>query len=289
MAMALSNPLPASLPASKGIDRVSRDGIRKAVNALLKWKKLQSKNQPEEEEEEEEEEERQQEDQDDFIYLLVTLKRVPPKDDTKTPHKIPLPHPLQDPALSDFCLIIADRPNSAHSKLTVDSAIRKLKSQQIPISKVLKLSTLKSDFNTFQSKRTLYNSYDTFFADRRVVPLLPKVLGKQFYKKKKKLPVPVDLSKSNWKEQIETACSSALLCLGTGTCSVVRVGKVGMESGEVVENVVAAIDGVVQVVSKGWSGVRSFHLKFSESLALPVYQKLPHSNMSIEGTVKAAS
>lgn len=125
-----------------------------------------------------------------------------------------------------------------------------------------------------------------FFADRRVVPLLPKLLGKQFFKKKRKVPLPVDLLHSNWKEQIERACSSALLCLSTGTCSVVRVGKVSMESSEIVENVIAAIDGVVEVVPKRWAGVRSFHLKFSESLALPIYEALPDMSLKIEGVKK---
>lgn len=111
-----------------------------------------------------------------------------------------------------------------------------------------------------------------FFADKRVVPLLPKVLGKQFYKKKKKVPLPVDLIKSDWKEEFERGFSSGWLCFGNGTCSVVKVGKFDMESGEIVENVVAAINGVVEVVPKKWAGVRSFHLKFSESLALPIYQ-----------------
>ena len=48
----------------------------------------------------------------------------------------------------------------------------------------------------------LFNSYYRFFSDKRVVPLLRKLLGKQFLKKKK-LPVPLDLKRKNWKEQIE--------------------------------------------------------------------------------------
>ena len=154
------------------------------------------------------------------------------------------------------------------------------------IQQVLKLSKLKSDYKSFEAKRKLYGSYDMFFADRRLVPLLPKLLGKQFFKKKRKVPLRVDLLHSNWKEQIESACSSALLCLSTGTRSVVRVGKVSMESSEIVENVIAAINGVVEVVPKKWAGVRSFHLKFSESLALPIYEALPDMSLKIEGVKK---
>ena len=121
-----------------------------------------------------------------------------------------------------------------------------------------------------------------FFADKRVVPLLPRLLGKKFFKRKK-VPVPLDLKKGNWKEQVERACSSALFSVGTGTCSVVRVAKVAMAREEIVANVVAAIEGVVEAVPRKWGNVRSFHVKLLESLALPVYQKVPDVRLRIEG------
>lgn len=93
----------------------------------------------------------------------------------------------------------------------------------------------------------------------------------------------VDLQKKNWKEQIEKACSSALLFLRTGTCSVVKVAKLSMERDEIVENVVAAMEGVVEVLPKKWGVVRSFHVKLLESLALPVYQAVPDVRLKIEG------
>uniref|UniRef100_A0A5B6YKH1 Putative Ribosomal L1 domain-containing protein 1 n=1 Tax=Davidia involucrata TaxID=16924 RepID=A0A5B6YKH1_DAVIN len=255
-------------PPSSATSRVSPDTIQRAVNALLKWNNSKSKTQKP-----------QLLEQDDFMYLILTLKKIPPKGRTN-PHKIPLLHPLHSPHdSSELCLIIDDRPKS---KLTSEDAKKKIKSEDIPISKVLKLSKLRSDYRPFEAKRKLCDSYNMFFADKRVVPLLPKLLGKQFYKKKK-IPVPVDLTHKNWKEQIERACSSALLYLRAGTCSVVRVGKVSMEIGEIIENVVAAIDGVVEVIPKKWAGVRSFHLKFSESLALPIYQALPDMKLKIEG------
>ncbi|KAJ7960684.1 Ribosomal protein [Quillaja saponaria] len=155
-------------------------------------------------------------------------------------------------------------------------------SENIPVSKVLKLSKLKTDYRPFEAKRKLCDSYHMFFADNRVIELLPKLMGKPFFKKKK-IPVPLDLKHKNWKEQIEKSCSWAFLFLRTGTCSVVRVAKLSMESDEIVENVVAAINGIVEVVPKEWRNVRSFHLKLLESLALPVYQAMPDMKLKIEG------
>ncbi|KAJ0043709.1 hypothetical protein Pint_19235 [Pistacia integerrima] len=118
-----------------------------------------------------------------------------------------------------------------------------------------------------------------FFADKRVVTLLSKLLGKHFFKKRKKIPVPVDLKHKNWKEQIEKVCGSALLYLRTGTCSVLKVGKVSMDAKEIVENVMAAINGIAEIVP---GNVRSLHLKMLESLALPVYQAVGFNQAQAE-------
>ncbi|KAF5480720.1 hypothetical protein F2P56_001444 [Juglans regia] len=261
--MAITSPNAPPTPS-----RVNSTTIHTAVTSLLKWRNSKSGTQNP-----------QLLEQDEFVYLILTLKKIPSQSRTN-PHKILLPHAIQSPHLSqELCLIIDDRP---HSNLTKASAKSKIDSDQVPVSKVLKLSKLKSDYRPFEAKRKLCDSYDMFFVDKRVVPLLPGLLGKHFYKKKN-IPVPVDLKHKNWKEQIEKACSSALLFLRTGTCSVVKVARVSMEKEEIVENVVAAIEGIVEIVPRKWGGVRSLHLKLLDSLALPVYQVVPDVRLRIEG------
>nr|AFK37631.1 unknown [Medicago truncatula] len=245
------------------------DTVAKAVDSLLKWRKSRLETEKPKLFDEDEE----------FVYLILTLKKIPSKGRVN-PHKIPIPHSLIS-AASEQCLIIDDRANKP-SRITKDEAQKKVQSESIPISKILKLSKLMTDYRPFEAKRKLCNSYDLFFADKAIVPLLPRLLGKQFFKKRK-IPVQVDLQKKNWKEQIEKACSSALLFLRTGTCSVVKVAKLSMERDEIVENVVAAMEGVVEVLPKKWAVVRSFHVKLLESLALPVYQAVPDVRLKIEG------
>ncbi|KAJ8530274.1 hypothetical protein K7X08_037109 [Anisodus acutangulus] len=246
--------------------KVSRATVEKGVDALLKWKETKSKIQKP-----------QLLPQDDFIYLNLTLKKIPPKPRTNA-FRIPFPHPLHDVS-SELCLIIDDRPNS---NLTSDAAKKIIKSQNIPITKVIKLSKLKTNYKPFEAKRKLCDSYDLFLVDRRIVHLLPKLLGKHFFKKKK-LPLPLDLTHKNWKEQVERACGSGLFYLRTGTCCMMRIGKGSMEPTQIVDNVVEAIKGVVQVVPKKWGGVRSLHLRLSDSLALPLYQALPEMKLKIQG------
>ncbi|WJX68172.1 hypothetical protein P8452_52568 [Trifolium repens] len=250
-------------------ENTTADTVAKAVESLLKWRK--SKLQTEKPKLFDEDEE--------FVYLILTLKKIP-HNSRVNPHKIPIPHSLLSSS-SEQCLIVDDRANK-QARLTKDEAQKKIQSESIPISKVLKLSKLASDYRPFEAKRKLCNSYDLFFADKTIVPLLPRLLGKQFFKKRK-LPVSVDLKKMNWKEQIEKACCSALLFLRTGTCSVIKVAKLSMERDEIVENVVAAMEGVVEVFPKKWAVVRSFHVKLLESLALPVYQAVPDARLKIEG------
>ncbi|KAF8391137.1 hypothetical protein HHK36_023438 [Tetracentron sinense] len=245
---------------------VSSETVGKAIEALLKWRNSRAKNQKP-----------QLLEEDDFLYLILTLKKIPPKGRTN-PFKIPLPNPLHS-SEEQLCLVIDDR---SKSNLTSEAAKKKIKSDEIPISKVLKISKLKSDYRPFEAKRKLCDSFDLFFADKRIIHLLPRLLGKQFFKKKK-IPIPIDLTHKNWKEQTERGCGSALLYLRTGTCSVLKVGRVSQDRDEIVANVVAAIDGVAEIVPKKWANVRSLHLKMSESLALPVYQSVPDMGLKIEG------
>ncbi|CAL0310753.1 unnamed protein product [Lupinus luteus] len=247
---------------------ITPETVERAIDSLLKWRNSQPQTQKS----------KLLDQDDEFIYLTLTLKKVPPKGRVN-PHKVPLPHSLTSES-SERCLIIDDRPKS---NLTKADAEKKIKSEGIPISEVLKLSKLASDYRAFDAKRKLCDSYDMFFADKRIVPLLARLLGKQFLKKKK-VPLPLDLQKKNWKEQVEKACSSGLLTLRSGTCSVVRVAKLSMERDEIVENVVAAIGGVVEIIPKKWENVRSFHVKLLESLALPVYQAVPDIKFRIDGS-----
>ncbi|KAL3821363.1 hypothetical protein ACJIZ3_007268 [Penstemon smallii] len=255
-------------PPTAAESRVNPTTVDAAITALLKYKVAAQSST----------EKLQLLPADDYIYLNLTLKKIP-SNSRINPFKIPLSHPILDPT-SQLCLIIDDRPKTL---TTPSDQIKKLiKSQNIPISKVIKISKLKTDYKPFESKRKLCDSYDLFLVDKRVVHLLPKLLGKEFYKKKK-LPLGVDLSKKNLKSQVERALGSALLYLRTGTCCVMKVGKVAMEKDEVVENVVDAIKGAVERVPKKWDGVRSLHLKFCDSIALPLYQAIPDVKLKIEG------
>ncbi|KAG7600020.1 Ribosomal protein L1-like [Arabidopsis suecica] len=68
----------------------------------------------------------------------------------------------------------------------------------------------------------------------------------------------------------------------TGTCSVIKVGKLSMEINEITENVMATLNGVVELLSNKWKYVSSLYLKLSKSLALPIYQYVPDLKLKID-------
>ena len=138
------------------------------------------------------------------------------------------------------------------------------------------VSKLKSNYKPFEARRRLCASFDLFLSDDRILPLLPPLLGKQFFKKKKQ-PIPVSLGgpRSDWAAEVKRATASTSLVLGGGACSAVRCARSTQAAAEVAANVMAAAAGVVHYVPRGWANVRSMYLKTSASVALPLYTSLP--------------
>ncbi|EOA39125.1 hypothetical protein CARUB_v10011944mg [Capsella rubella] len=238
--------------------KVDPNNVNRAVKSLLKWWDSKSKSQKSE-----------QLENDGFVYLIVTLKKIPQLD-RSNPFMIPLPHPLIDLTAEDspeLCLIIDDKHKN---KITKEAALKKIEAERIPITSVIKVSKLKSDLSKLEKEERCCELY---FAERRLMPILPKILGKEFVKKKKN-PIAINLRHGNWKEQIEKACESALFFVGTGTCSVVKVAKLSMGRKEIAENVMASINGIADSVPGKWKNVRFFHIKLLESMALPVYEQV---------------
>lgn len=251
--------------------RVSRDLVSKAVESLCKWETSRKQNK----------ERTLLLEDDKLLYLVLSLKQAAPEQSRTNPYQIALPHPLfelGDGSPQDICLFIDDRKG-----LKQKETKQKLAAEGISIAKVIPLSKLRTDYKAFEEKRKLCGSYDLFLADKSVLPALPKLLGKNFFKKKKH-PIPVDLRKKDWKKQIEGACSSTFLYVKGGTCSVVKVGRLSQKQEEVCDNVHAVIAGVSSSIPKKWKNIRSLYLKTLDSVPLPLYQSLPDLSMKISAT-----
>lgn len=255
--------------ALKPSGKVDSALVEKAVDALLKWSgSLKGKDKS------------QLLEDDQLLYVVVGLNKVPDRGRTN-PYSVTLPHPLfQLDENLEVCLIISDRENTK-LKMSKETAKERIEKEGLNIRKVISSSKLKKDYFSFEAKRKLCGSYDLFLADDRILGELPKVLGKGFYKKKKH-PIPVNLTRAQWKGQIMSALSSTFVYVSGGTCSVVKVAKTSQLREEIIENVKAVCEGVAQQIPKKWANIRSYYLKTLESISLPIYQSLPDMPFKID-------
>ena len=95
------------------------------------------------------------------------------------------------------------------------------------VAKVIGVDKLKRNFKQYKDKRALLKEYDGFLADLRVYKMLPELLGKEFYSRKK-YPCPIKLHGFNdskeLEEQLNKATSAAHFMLGNGPNYSVKTG-----------------------------------------------------------------
>jgi ribosome biogenesis protein UTP30 len=89
----------------------------------------------------------------------------------------PIVHPLVDPRTTPICLITKD-PQRQYKDLLEEHNIKF-------ISRVVGVEKLKGKFKPFEARRALLKENGMFLADERVVPLLPKLLGRKWFEAKK--------------------------------------------------------------------------------------------------------
>ncbi|KAI9092711.1 ribosomal protein L1/ribosomal biogenesis protein [Phlyctochytrium arcticum] len=197
------------------------------------------------------------------VHLIVTTRKMPEKLRV-VPQRIPLKHPLY--ADSEVCLITKD-PQRTFKTLLEEKNVKGL-------SRVIGVQKVKAKFHPYEAKRKLCASYDLFLADERVLPVLPAILGKTFFKTKKH-PAPVNMTKTNLAGEIQAAIHSTYLIFNSGVCNAVKIGKTSFTSEEITENILFAIPEIVKRIPKQWHNILSIQVKTSDSLALPVYSSLP--------------
>lgn len=202
------------------------------------------------------------------ILQTIALKALPAKGRSDKPQAVALPHALYSPEDGfEACLIVRDHAGEGHK-----AAKALLRARPIPgVAKVVGLSKLKTKYESYEAKRKLCASYDMFLADDRILPSLPKALGKSFFRKKKQ-PVPVRLSGSDWAPRVRAAFGSTFVHWSGGTSVTVRIARRSFDEDAIVENALATLRAALKRVPKGWKGVRAVYLKSLDSVALPVYQ-----------------
>lgn len=162
---------------------------------------------------------------DESIQLQITLLRAPGKGSPK-PVRILIPHPLYQLADNDdnhqleepeICLIVKEE-----SKPWCQEMIEKFPEHMGCVKKVLGLQSLRKKHARYEQRRELLNKYNFFLADDRILPMLSKALGSDFFKAKK-LPIPITLTrKEALPFAVQKALSATYMTLSRGTCVMIR-------------------------------------------------------------------
>lgn len=234
------------------------------------------------------------------LWLILTTKKYISDQKRLKPGKILLPHSVNQSQTISVCLITCDPQRTFKDSIAHPSFPPALSSK---IQKVIGISKLKARYKSFESRRQLLGEHDVFLADDRVITLLPKALGKIFYKGPKK-PVPINLEpyktsdtaatkkgailkKSNSQEnsktksvapplqiakEIERTLSCTFVYLSPAVTTAIRVGLSTFTPTQVEENVDAVVQGMVnKFIPKGWRNIRSVHIKGPNTMALPIW------------------
>ncbi|WVQ83759.1 hypothetical protein IAT38_005903 [Cryptococcus sp. DSM 104549] len=240
--------VPAPLPAS-----FSAAQAEKAVNALLAHHaKVAAKKEEEELLPREE-----------HVWVVVNTKHGSTRK-SLMPVKIQLPHPaLPPPPATSICLLTKS-PQRTYKDLLAEHNIKF-------IARVVGVEKLKGKFRPYEARRELMRDHEMFLCDERVVPMMPKLLGKMFFEAKKQ-PIPVNLLRKDLKAELGRAISSTFFHPTTGTSTTTRLSTpFSTTPAQTLANLLASLPLIVANIQGGWDNVLSVGLKTSSSVMLPVW------------------
>jgi ribosome biogenesis protein UTP30 len=183
------------------------------------------------------------------------------------PVRMAIPHPFRGVSDEDLSVCIITKDPQRFFKDLINPL------QLSSVTKVVGISKLRSKFKPFEAKRVLCASFDLFAADTRIIPMLPKILGKTFFEKKKQ-PVPVNLTSTNpeeIKQEIQEAVEAAYFFQTGGSNTSITIGKSSQTPEQLAANIEAVIKQLAAKLPSGLSTIRTIHVKTKESAALPIY------------------
>lgn len=217
-------------------------------------------------------------DEDQTVHVTFTMTQVPTNPSPK-PQLLTIDHPyMTEEQRSRICVIVKDPARAFKDQI---------QSLNIPtIAKVIGLDKLKRNFHQFKDKRTLCKDYDGFLADLRVYKMLPELMGKEFYQKKK-YPCPVKVhgfeNPKDLEKQLNRAASATFFTLGNGPNYSVRVGKTFQAPKEIAQNTMQALGQAIAYATVhdeiDFERVCQISMRVGSSPELPVYNHFSQDDM----------
>jgi len=193
-----------------------------------------------------------------------------------------LPNTLLDPERGvSLCLFVKDPASELEEVLA---------SAPVPgFDRVIGYKKLREEFREFKRRRALLAEHDGFFCDDRILPMLPKLVGKTFLRPRQ-TPVPVRISRvpvgdkaAASKGGAGRALAAALApardstwirLMGQGSTFSVRTGFPYFTPDQLADNAAAVVARAAETVPGGWRNVQAVFIKSTNSVPLQVYASL---------------
>lgn len=223
------------------------------------------------------------EDEDDGVFVSFTLTSVPTNPSPR-PQLITLDNPFTTKEHnSRFCVFVKDPAREFKDQI---------QDLDIPcVAKVIGYDKLKRNFHQYKDKRALLKEYDGFLADLRVYKMLPELLGKEFYSRKK-YPCPIKVhgfeNTSELEAQLNRATSASQFMLGNGPNYSVKTGMTFQKAAQVADNI---LQGMGQALAYAtvhddieFNQVTQVTVRAGKSPELPVYNYFSEQDLKAYST-----
>ncbi|ORX62488.1 ribosomal protein L1 [Basidiobolus meristosporus CBS 931.73] len=202
---------------------------------------------------------------DEPVWLVITTKRFTEKSNIK-PTKIPLRHPFLNQGV-DICLFTKD-PQKEYKQL-----LEKKTSSRYP--------SLEPSTRPTRPSALFVNPMGFSLLTPVIIPMLPKLIGKKFFERKKQ-PVPINLTSGNLEKELQSILHSTYMFKPSGTCMSIKIGVSSQSGSQIAENIEHAINHIVERIPKKWKNIQSLHIKTTASVSLPIFNSLPDEVSSIQ-------
>ncbi|ELT88915.1 hypothetical protein CAPTEDRAFT_149919 [Capitella teleta] len=203
-------------------------------------------------------------------YLLqIVLKKIPSQKHVNFKINLPNSHHSD---LSEVCLFVKDVDKASRDHEASSRHYKEvlLKNNIHNISQIVPLKELKLEYQPFEAKRNLSNLSDVFLADARIIRLLPKLLGKNFYGRNR-IPLQIDLESKDLAKEVKTALHLSVCSINRGSTCTIPVGHTALKEDQLTENVMACIAQMTEKLPGGKDNIHSLHLKTNQSPAVALY------------------
>lgn len=212
------------------------------------------------------------------VYLQMSTKvpliklSPPSKGASSVRNPVPVMIKLAKPwKRQRILLVVKDPQQSAYSVLQED----KEACTYGMFDEIISVSKLRAR----KGRKQLLQEFDLVVVDDRVAKVLPPILGAEFYKSGKHMPVPIVVHPPSDKKKVDPvtvkkqtrlASKSTALALTDGTLGSMQVGFSDMGAEDLAENIETVIQGIMERLGSMSRHVSGFQIKTADSASLPL-------------------